>query len=170
MNNKLEVEKYLKQALVNEELVLLLGKICSKKKPLSPYKWMFVVIFYSALHYFNAFLSGRGEPIPKKHDGKDGRIEKAKSMFFTDKDGIKDYAGGDFANLFQWGRDVRYNPEKAAIIKEADLVIAQSCLDGVRLVTFNDLDVSARISKSGKSLIIKEKDIDYLFDLHKKRK
>lgn len=168
MNNKFEVEKYLKQALVNEELVFILGQTCSKKR--IHYKWMFVVLFYSALHYFNAFLSSKGESIPKKHEGTDGGIQKAMDKFITNKNGITDSAGSDYKQLFQWGYNVRYMPERAELIKESDLGIAISCLDGVKLVTFNELEIIPKVSKSGKTLNIDKNCTDYLKDLYDKRK
>lgn len=168
MKNNSEVEKYLKQALVNEELVLILKQTCSKRRV--HYKWMFVVLFYSALHYFNAFLSNKGEAIPKKHEGADGGIQKAMDTFITNKNGIMDSAGSDYKQLFQWGYNVRYMPDRAELIKESDLEIAASCLNGVKLVTFNELGIIPKVSKSGKILNIDKNCTDYLKDLYDKRK
>lgn len=167
MKCKPDVEKYLKQARINEELVLFFEKSCKGRRF---FKWAFVVLFYSALHYFYAFLSNKGEKIPENHTGKDGGNEKAQNSLFTNSKGIQDGAGGDYIQLFQWGYDVRYKPERAEVLEEKHLEFAKNCLEGVKLVAFNEIGFMPKASNSGKSVVISEVKQEFLQRLYNKRR
>ena len=167
MKCKANVEKYLKQARTNEELVLFFDKNCKDKRF---YRWAFVALFYSALHYFYALLRNKGEPLPDNHTGKSGGNEKADSLLYTVKNGIQDSAAADYLQLFQWGFDVRYKPERAELLEEKHLEEAKKCLEGVKLVAFNETGFRPKSSKSGKSISIIETKQKFLEEMHSKRK
>lgn len=161
------VEKYLKQARTNEELVLFFDKNCKDERF---YKWAFVALFYSALHYFYAFLLNKGVSLPDNHTGKDGGNEKADNYLFTIKNGIQDSAGADYVQLFNWGCDVRYKPERAELLEEKHLEEAKKCLEGVKLVAFNEIGFRPKPSKSGKSIVVLEVKQKFLETMYKQRK
>lgn len=167
MKCKTNVEKYLKQARTNEELVLFFDKNCKDERF---YKWAFVALFYSALHYFYAFLSNKGDALPDNHAGKYGGNEIANSSLFTVKNGIQDSAGADYLQLFKWGYDVRYKPERAELLEEKHLEEARKCLEGVKLVAFNEIGFRPKPSKSGKNIVVSEAKQKFLEELHNKRK
>lgn len=167
MKCKPNVEKYLKQARENEELVLFFEKNCKGKRF---FKWAFVALFYSALHYFYAFLSNKGEKLPENHTGKDGGNEKAQNSLFTNSNGIQDGAGGDYVQLFQWGYDVRYKPERAEALEESHLKLAKKCLEGIKLVSFNEIGFMPKVSTTGKSIVVLDVKQKFLQDLYNKRR
>lgn len=167
MKSSINVEKYLKQARINEELVSFFDRSCKDKLF---YKWAFVALYYSALHYFYAFLSNKNKNLPDNHKGANGGNEMAERMFFTIKDGIQDSAGADYNQLFKWGYDVRYKPERADVLEEEHLELAKKCLDGVKLVTFNEIGLMPKKHKSGEKIVVAEVKAPFLKDLYDKRK
>lgn len=162
-----DTEKYLKQARINEELVLFLARECESK---IFFKWIFVSIFYSALHYFHAFLSNRGDAIPDHHVGELGGNDIATDKFYTTKNGISDSVGGDYNQLFQWGFDVRYKPERASLLGKENLDAALNSLERIKLVTFNDVGFMPKKSRSGRSVMIQPADSDYVNRLYESAK
>lgn len=157
-----ETEKHLKQARINEELVLFLKNNCNSKKF---FNWIFVASFYSALHYFCAFLSNRGDTIPDSHVGKNGGNDLARDKFFTTKNEITEAVGEDYKQLYQWGYDVRYKPERAKNLGKENLKSALNYLEKVKFVTFNDTGFMPKKTKSKNIVVIEAKE-DYLKKMH----
>ena len=149
-----ECEKHLKQACINERLVYFLYTDCRDK---IFYKWLFVVAYYSALHYFSAFLKYTEHSVPMRHKSfleGEGLVDLAKRIFDTKFDDRKfDFAGDDYEQLFKWSNIVRYYPERESELdKQAKAVL--SFLDRIKLVTFNETKHIPKIKK-GKILIKK---------------
>jgi|GEM_PF-3812131 len=134
-----ECQSFLKKAKNNERLVDYLKDNCRNR---AFFDWAFVVIFYSALHYFNAFLSYKGKGIPSSHisnAAKDGRIALAHSIFYTNKNGIMDSVGSDFEQLFNWSCDSRYKYSVKGLLGNSEFEAALRMLEAIKLVTFNEI-------------------------------
>lgn len=134
-------ENHLKQAWKNEKLVLFLSGNCSNQKF---YNWIFVVIFYSALHYFHAFLANKGYDIPDKHKSKNdldqGGIDIAKDKFVTMKNNIIQSVGVDYEQLFNWSCTVRYNPLAYQMLSSREINIALENLEKIKMVAVNEIE------------------------------
>ena len=158
-------EKFLRQALRNEEFVCFLSKNCKKKEF---FNWVFVVIYYCALHYFNALLDNKGIKLPQSHktyDNHDGDVDLAGIHLYTNKNNIIDSVADDYKNLFQWSQDVRYRSE---VLGESELKIAINVLMGIKLITFNEIGYRPEREKNVIQLI--KSDEMYLNSLNNKRK
>jgi len=150
---------YLKQAWKNEGLVLFIDNNCATKKF---FNWIFVVIFYTALHYFYAFLESKGEKIPTSHKSKNkydlGGLDLAKNKFITTKNNIVDSVGVDYEQLFKWSWIARYDPRMSAILGKRELDAAKNILERIKVVSINEIGYRP-IPKDGK---IKELSDDYI--------
>lgn len=157
-------ENHLRQAWKNERLVLFLRNNCSSKKF---YHWIFVVIFYSALHFFHAFLENRGDSIPDKHKSKNdndlGGIDIAKNKFVTMKNNIMQGVGADYEQLFNWSCTARYNPTASQLLGNKELEVALENLERIKVVAFNEIE--HRPDSEGK---IKKVSEDYLKKMQEK--
>jgi len=160
-------KQYLKQACINEELVLFLNKNCSSKRF---FNWIFVVMFYAALHYFYAFLVFKGLSIPHSHKSKNdfdlGALDLAKDKFYTNKNGVIDSAGVDYQQLFQWSWDVRYNPNKIRMPSKKEVKEARRMLERIQVVVFNEIGFKPVFNKNKEVVLkkVKNKFIKHMYN------
>lgn len=163
--------EYLIQARKNEELVFLIKNSFSKNKTFENIiNWAFTILFYSAFHYFCAFLSNRGNKIPNYHTSKNnvdqGMNELATSIFGTQKNEIIHFVGDDYNRLFQWSYEARYIPSRANLLSIEELKKAEILLKSIKLVTFNEIGYFPKINTKTKKIIIKEVKKEYLDSLN----
>ncbi len=164
-------EDYLKQALINEELVFFLCKNCHSK---NFFKWVFVIIYYTALHYFCAFLVNKGDGIPKTHISKndydEGDIDLAKRKFYTVKNEISHSAGVDYEQLFFWSQDVRYNPDKLQLTSIDELETAIKYLKGIKIIMINEIECLFQWDEKKKEVEFKKANTKDIALIYKKWK
>jgi len=165
-----DCKDYLIQAYIIERLVFVFK---DKLKSKIFYNWILVLIFYTAHHYFYAFLCNKGEELPKSHKSYNYDIEKggvavAINKFYTKleiKDKEYESAGEDYSALFNWSCFVRYNQFGCIANKVKEINLALNYLDRVKLVTFNDIGYNPE--RSGNFVIIKKVTENYLKHLLK---
>ncbi len=154
MSENYSYQDYLKQAFINERLVLFLNKYPRR----SFLNWIFVATYYAAIHYLNAFLKYKNYDIPKKHTGKSmyefGSVESAKKHLSTNKNKIIDAAGTDFEQLFHWSCDIRYKPRRYQLLGKKEIKNALVHLKAVRLVVFNELEIKPKWDNTYKKIRI----------------
>ena len=166
-----DYKEYMIQARINEELVLFLNKNCNEK---SFFNWIFVVLYYSAYHYFCSLLSYKGDKIPISHKSRGnsyierGDVDLALDKLVTTKNNRTDAAGTEYEQLYQWSCDIRYNPKRTSLFIENNLNVALKHLEGIKFVVFNEIGLRA-IKERKKIKIVKIKDV-YLDDLFEMRK
>jgi len=139
-------KKYLKQALVNESLFVYFAKLHKESINQQPYiNWLFVAAYYSALHYFYAFIICKGKceaELPRSHMScKDslGDLEMAKWSFCSvDSHGKADAVGEYYVQLYDWSYDVRYVPHKYDRLGEAEIRITLLALKRIKCVVQNE--------------------------------
>lgn len=169
--SKKPYEKYLKQALINEELVFFLCKNCRSRRFL---KWAFVAIYYAALHYFCVFLIDRGDEIPEMHISKDsygkGDVDLAKNKFYTVKNKIAHSAAADYEQLYIWSCDVRYKPDKFQLISIDELETAIKYLKGIKIILVNEIEYKFQWSKKEKKIELKKITTEDIEDIYKRWK
>lgn len=158
-----KIHEHLAQAYINEQLAKHLYIDCKTR---FYDKWVFVAIFYSALHYFGAFLESHGEHLPSFHKSNfyaTGCIDLAKDKFSTSRNSIIDEAGTDYKQLFQWSHNVRYSPSLAQKLSPQMVDIAFSSLERVKLVTFSETGIRAKkVKKRVKVVNVNQSYIDDL--------
>lgn len=144
------IDDYLRQAARNEELVLFLNN----KVPNGHFfRWIFVIAYYTALNYFNAFLLKKGESLPtihKSHGFVIGEVELAQNKFYIIKNGMVDSVGQQYTQLFQWGCDVRYNPTDCLLLQKNSVTVALQYLKEIRNLTA--LEIGYKYKKNSKGL------------------
>jgi hypothetical protein len=87
--------EHLKRAQENEKLATALKKLRSP----SGIDWAITVLFYSALHYIDAFLAGKNCH-PLTHDNRNDEIEA---------NGCLSEISNDYRRLEDMSREARYN-------------------------------------------------------------
>lgn len=164
-------EKHLRQARENEGLVFFLCNECAKKYF---FNWIFVVIYYTALHYFNAFLASKGKRIPNTHRDKSsyelGSINMAKEIFFTNKNCISHGVGDDLGQLLKWSYDVRYDPDKSKLLGNEEIKVALNHLRGIKVVAFNEIEYMPDWDIEREKILIKKVPKSYIKGLYEKFK
>lgn len=159
-------KSYLKQAKINEDLANYIKSNCPDKIYL---KWVFVIVFYSALHYFHAFLIQKQKPLPVRHTKKNdydiGAVELAINEFYSEIDGRAHSAGADYEQLFKWSLDIRYHPDRWDLIGTEELDIAFGYLEGIKFVTFNETGNRPKWKKQSKDYFFESVKPSYLFQL-----
>lgn len=171
MINATLYEKYLRQARENEGLVFFLFDKCAKE---CFFNWIFIAIYYTALHYLNAFLASKGKRIPDTHKDKSeyelGSITVAKREFATYKNDISHGVGDDFGQLLKWSYDVRYDPDKSKLLGNEEIKVALNHLKGVKVVAFNEIGYMPDWDSKREKILIKRVSKSYIKGLYKKFK
>jgi hypothetical protein len=110
------------------------------------YNWILVVLYYTAMHYFNAFLLSKypGQKLPSSHythrDYKTGieqpgDIKEAEEKFcITNGEAVA--VGIEYGQLFNWSHDVRYTARYNYPIDTRIILEAQQFLNRIKWVTF----------------------------------
>jgi hypothetical protein len=161
-----ECKRYLIKGKHNERLARMLKKEHRKE---AFFDWIFVALFYSSLHYFNAFLVYKGLKIPTSHrdNENDGRITLAKNKFCTQKNDYTDAVGDFFEQLFNWSCDSRYKLSSIYLLGDKEIETAFNLLDAIKLTTFNEIGVYPKLK--GKKISIETASKGYLGNLIKAR-
>lgn len=133
-------EDHLKQALMNEELVSLIEKGCSKNDR-NKYNWVFVLIYYSAMHYLHAIIVKKGGIPPTDHTGPNGDVVASIKHFVTKSEHLKypdTSLGSAYETIFQYGSEARYNPKRSLILNDNELKEAKQILNEAKFIAINE--------------------------------
>jgi len=150
--NKSAVEKHLEQALANENLAQHINCSC---KGACFFNWFYVALFYSAMHYFGAFLESRGQHLPRVHAGDEGALSLAKDKFvyIDNKEGKSMSAGEDYSALFDWRHDACYKFGTKFFPKDSKVGI--DALERIKFVVFSQTKMKIKLSKK-KNFIVEK--------------
>jgi hypothetical protein len=144
-----DVDDFLKQAARNEELVLVL----ENKFPKGHFfRWIFVIAYYTAVNYFNAFLLKKGDKIPTTHKSYGyniGDVELAENRFCITEEGKMDSVGQQYRQLFQWSWDVRYSPKSCLLLQKNNLAVALEYITQIRELTTKEIGYYYKKNRKG---------------------
>lgn len=135
----LTIDDYLKHAARNESTCLFIDKNAPKGHY---FRWGFVVAYYTALSYFNAFLLKRGHSLPvshKQYGSQQGDVDLAIDKFCLLANGEINSVGSQYEQLYQWSCDVRYNPKNSLLLNKSELQIALEYLEEIKKVTKGEI-------------------------------
>ncbi|MGW8184989.1 MAG: hypothetical protein ACWGHO_02665 [Candidatus Moraniibacteriota bacterium] len=133
------IDDYLKHAARNEGTCLFIDK----KAPNGYYfRWGFVVAYYTALSYFNAFLLKKEYSLPTRHKQygfQQGDVEMAIDRFCLFKEDQITSVGTQYEQLYQWSCDVRYSPKNSLLLNKSDFCTALEYLNEIKKVTKSEV-------------------------------
>jgi hypothetical protein len=102
------VEKYLEQAAHNSGFAQRI-----RNEVPDFMDWSATCLFYSAVHYVNAYLVKNEVPIPRRHRGVDAKNPGRTNIVQTDPDLSQIYA--DYRHLDDESRDARYELKRISV-------------------------------------------------------
>jgi len=142
-----QTKNYLKRAFLNEKFFESIDWDNKHKQHIS---WSTTVLFYSALHYFNAFICEKVKPnsIPNSHNTRkikkkeieiEGRTPMAVRILKVDlpQKGIHE-AGTAYKSLFQTSQSSRYGMS-ADFLSEKDFKLAKKNYDKIKNIVLYEL-------------------------------